>query len=77
MAIDFTLKDVLHKVAAKFTPAYLPEAKKPYNPRAVLQPELDVHGVASKADVYNIEADPRMIEEGFNAADCVKTPCYL
>jgi hypothetical protein len=67
MAIDFTLKDVLHKVTAKFTPAYLPDAKLPYNLRAVLQQELDVHGIASKAEVYNIEADPRMIEEGFNA----------
>jgi hypothetical protein len=34
----------------------------------VFQPELDIHGVASKAEVYNIEADPRVIEEGFNAA---------
>jgi hypothetical protein len=65
MAIDFTLKDVLHKVTAKFTPAYLPDAKLPYNLRAVLQTELDVHGVASKAEVYNIEADPKMLEEGF------------
>jgi hypothetical protein len=68
MAIDFTLKEVLHKVTAKFIPAYLPEAKKPYNLRAVLQPELDIHGVASKAEVYNIEADPKVIEEGFIAA---------
>ncbi|MDR1248795.1 MAG: hypothetical protein LBK63_05775, partial [Treponema sp.] len=68
MAIDFKLKDVLHKVPAKMTPAYLPDAKKPYNLRAVLQPELDVHGVASKAEVYNLEADPKVIEEGFTAA---------
>jgi hypothetical protein len=34
----------------------------------VFQPELDIHGIASKADVYNIEADPRVIEEGFIAA---------
>jgi hypothetical protein len=27
----------------------LPDAKKPYNLKAEFQPELDVHGVASKA----------------------------
>jgi hypothetical protein len=67
MALDFIVKDVIHKVMAKFAPAYLPDAKKPYNLKAVLQPELDIHGVASKAEVYNIEADPRVIEEGFTA----------
>jgi hypothetical protein len=67
MAIDFTVKDVMHKVTAKFTPAYLPDAKMPYNLRAVLQQELDVHGVASKAAVYKVETDPRVIEEGFLA----------
>jgi hypothetical protein len=68
MAIDFTVKDVIHRIAAKFVHAYLPDAKKPYNLRAVLQPELDVHGIASKADVYNLETDPKVIEEGFTAA---------
>jgi hypothetical protein len=68
MALDFTVKDVIHKVTAKYVPAYLPEAKKPYNLRAVLQPELDIHGVASKAEVYNIETDPKVIEDGFTAA---------
>jgi hypothetical protein len=68
MAIDFTVKDIIHKITAKFVHAFLPEAKKPYNLRAVFQPELDVHGIASKAEVYNIEADPRVIEDGFNAA---------
>jgi hypothetical protein len=68
MALDFTVRDVIHKIIAKFAPAYLPDAKKPYNLRAVLQPELDIHGIASKAEVYNIEADPRVIEEGFTAA---------
>jgi hypothetical protein len=34
----------------------------------VLQPELDIHGVASKAEVYNIETDPKVIEDGFTAA---------
>ena len=68
MALDFTVKDVMHKITAKFVHATLPDAKKPYNLKAVLQPELDVHGVASKADVYNIETDPKVIEEGFIAA---------
>ncbi|MDR1220713.1 MAG: DUF4469 domain-containing protein [Treponema sp.] len=67
MALDFTVKDVIHKVTAKFTHAFLPDAKKPYNLRAVHQPELDIHGIASKAAVYNIETDPRVIEEGLTA----------
>jgi hypothetical protein len=68
MALDFTVKDVIHKIMAKFVHAFLPDAKKPYNLRAVFQPELDIHGIASKAEVYNIETDPRVIEEGFAAA---------
>ena len=68
MALDFTVKDVIHKVMAKFVHAFLPGAKKPYNLKAVFQPDLDIHGIASKAEVYNIEADPRVIEEGFTAA---------
>jgi hypothetical protein len=35
----------------------LPGAKKPYNLRAVRQPELDIHGIASKAEVYNLDTD--------------------
>jgi hypothetical protein len=42
----------------KFVPAYLPQAKKTYNARAALQTELDIHGVASKANVYNITTSP-------------------
>jgi hypothetical protein len=68
MALDFIVKDVIHKVMARFVPAYLPDAKKPYCLRAAFQPELDIHEIASKAEVYNIEADPRVIEDGFNAA---------
>jgi hypothetical protein len=67
MALDFTVKDVMHKIAVKFVHAFLPEAKKPYNLKAVHQPELDVHGIASKADVYNIGTSPKVIEEGMNA----------
>jgi hypothetical protein len=58
----------MHKVLGKFTRARLPNAKKPYNLRAVFQPELDIHGIASKAAVYNITTDPQIIEEGFTAA---------
>jgi hypothetical protein len=32
---------------------------------AVHQPELDVHGIASKADVYNIQTSPKVINEGY------------
>jgi hypothetical protein len=67
MSIDFIVKDVIHKITAKFIHAFLPDAKKPYNLRAVHQPELDVHGIASKADVYNITTPPKIIEEGLNA----------
>ncbi|MDR1227146.1 MAG: hypothetical protein LBK47_09670 [Prevotellaceae bacterium] len=34
MAIDFKLKDVIHhSITVKFFPAFLPDAKKPYNIR--------------------------------------------
>jgi hypothetical protein len=75
MALDFTIQDIIHKVLGKFIPAYLPEAKKPYYLKAVLQPELDIHEVASKADVYNIETNPKVIEDGFIAAS--KLMLYL
>jgi hypothetical protein len=75
MAVDFEVKDVIHKITAKFIHAFLPEAKKPYYLRAVHQPELNVHGIASKADLYNIETPPRVIEDGFNAA--IKLIYYL
>jgi 3D (Asp-Asp-Asp) domain-containing protein len=68
MAIDFKVKDTYHKIVGKFVPAYLPEAKKAYNLKAVLQSELDIHGIASKASVYNIATSPKVIEEGFTAA---------
>ena len=67
MTFGFTFKDVMHKIAVKFTHAFLPEAKKPYYLKAVHQPELDVNGIASKADVYNIGTSPKVIEEGLNA----------
>jgi hypothetical protein len=62
-AIDFTVKDIMHKITAKFTHAFLPDAKMSFYLRAVLQPELDVHGIASKADVYNVSTSPKIIED--------------
>jgi hypothetical protein len=67
MAIDFSVNDVMHKITVKFVHAFLPESKKKYNLKAVHQPELDIHGVASKADVYNISTSPKVIEEGLNS----------
>ena len=64
MAIDFTVKDVMHKIQVKFIHAFLPEAKKAYYLKAVHQQELDIHGIASKADTYNISTSPKTIEEG-------------
>lgn len=67
MALDFTVKDVMHRITVKFVQAFLPEAKKKYHLKAVFQPELDIHGIASKAAVYNIQTSPKVIEEGLNA----------
>lgn len=67
MELNFKLKDVMHRITAKFYPAWLPEAKKAYNLRAKYQPELDIHGIASKAAVYNITTSPKVIEEGMTA----------
>jgi hypothetical protein len=68
MALDFKLRDVVHNITVKFRTAFLPDAKKPYNLKAVNQPDLDVHDIASKAEVYNIVTSPKVIEEGLNAA---------
>jgi hypothetical protein len=68
MALDFKVKDTIHRITVKFVHAFLPNAKKQYNAKAVLQPELDIHGIASKGEVYNITTSPKVIEEGFNAA---------
>jgi len=67
MSIGFKVQDIMHKIAVKFIHAFLPGAKKQYYLKAVHQPELDVHAIASKADVYNIGTDPKVIEEGLNA----------
>jgi hypothetical protein len=67
MAIDFNAKDVLHNLAVKFVHAFLPEAKKPYYLKTAHQPELGIHEIASKAEVYNIATPPKIIEEGLSA----------
>ena len=67
MLIDFKIKDIIHRIAVKFVPASLPGAKKPYYLKAVHQPELDIHGIASKAAVYNIATSPKVIEEGLRS----------
>ena len=68
MRLNFQVKDVIHSVVVKFIRAFLPGAKKKYYAKAVLQPELDVHAIASKAVLYNIHVPPEVIETGFNAA---------
>jgi hypothetical protein len=67
MALDFQTRDVIHNIVARFVQAFLPNAKKPYNLKTEFQPELDIHEIASKAEVYNIQTDPKVIEEGMNA----------
>ena len=67
MALDFISRDIMHRIQAKFVHAYLPDAKKNYNLKAVHQPELDIHGIASKAEVYNLATPPKVIEEGLTA----------
>ena len=47
--------------------SFLPEAQKAYHLKAVHQPELDIHGIASKAAVYNMQTSPKVIERGLNA----------
>ena len=63
----FTIKDIVRKIIVKFTPAFLPNAVKPYNLKTVHQTELDINGIAMKAAVFNIPTSPKVIEEGLNA----------
>ena len=67
MSIDFKISDVMHRISVRFVRAFLPKAKKPYYLKAVYQPELDIHGIASKAEVYNVSTSPKVIEEGLEA----------
>jgi hypothetical protein len=68
MALDFTIRDIMHHITVKFSQAFLPGAKKRFHLKAVFQPELDIHGIASKAAIYNIQTSARVIEEGLIAA---------
>jgi hypothetical protein len=68
MAIAFTPKDTKHLIEARFSPAFLPDAKELYNLKAVHQPEVDIHGIAAKAEIYNIGTSPEVIEKGLTAA---------
>ena len=67
MTIDFKVKDIIHSITVKFVHSFLPNAKKAYNLKAVHQPELNIHEIASKAAVYNVATSPKVIEEGLNA----------
>jgi hypothetical protein len=67
MSVVFKGNDKTPRVAVKFIPAYLPEAKKPFYAKVVHQRELDIHDVASKAEVYNIQESPEVIEKGLTA----------
>ena len=67
MQIDFNVKDKVHHIVVRFVKAFLPTAKKSYHLKAVNQPELDIHGIASKAAVYNLSTSPKVIEEGLTA----------
>jgi hypothetical protein len=64
---ELRFKDVMHRIAVKFIPAFLPNAKKAFNLKAVHQQELGINGIAGKALVYNINTSPRVIEEGLRA----------
>ncbi|MDR1130732.1 MAG: DUF4469 domain-containing protein [Prevotellaceae bacterium] len=68
-----TLKDKTHRVIVKFTRAYLPGAKKPYNARVVHQTELNLEQVAEKALLYDVGVLPARIVEGVTA---FFTLCY-
>jgi len=67
MSVSFDVDDRMHDLIAKFVKNNLPEAKKPYNLKPEHQPVLNIHKLASKAAVYNIETDPETIEDGLNA----------
>jgi hypothetical protein len=63
--------DVPQKVDAKFVHNTLPDTaggpRKPYTLRPANQAVLDVHQIASKAEVFDIKTAPAVIEEGANA----------
>ncbi|MDR1500331.1 MAG: DUF4469 domain-containing protein [Tannerellaceae bacterium] len=70
-----SLRDTTHAVIAKFVKANLPDAKKPYNARAVLETELTLEEIAEKAAVYNVNVAPDRIVQGVRAFFTLC--CYL
>jgi len=64
MKLPFVFKDIVHKITVKFVPASLPRAKKPFYARAAYQPVLDIAGIAAKANIFKMNCDPYVIEEG-------------
>jgi hypothetical protein len=67
MSIELHAKDLMHRIKAKFYPATLPKAQKPYNLRVESQTELDIAAIAAKSEVYNFTTSPKVIEEGLAA----------
>jgi hypothetical protein len=72
MALDFKVKDIIHKVTAKFVHAFLPTTKKPYNLRAVFQPELDIHGMYPQHRILPKAKRPRQLPQSviYSAPAC-------
>jgi hypothetical protein len=68
MRLNFNAVNVPHDITVKFAEASLPGARKKYRLKPVHQQELDIRGVASMAEIYNIHTRPEVIEEGFMAA---------
>jgi hypothetical protein len=64
MSTERDEKDLMHFIKAKFYPATLPLAKKPYNLRVESQRELGISDIASKASAYNFTTPAKVIEEG-------------
>jgi hypothetical protein len=67
MSAERDEKDLMHLIKAKFYPANLPTAKKPYNLRVESQRDLDISAIASKAAAYNFATSAKVIEEGLTA----------
>jgi hypothetical protein len=67
MSLGFEVTKVLHRINACFVKAALPGFEGKFHLRPVQQQSLNVHDVASKADIYKIHTSPETIEEGANA----------
>jgi hypothetical protein len=67
MSLGFDVTKVLHRINVCFVKAVLPTFKGKFHLRPVQQQTLNIHDVASKADIYKIHTSPETIEEGANA----------